>query len=374
MNGYFGNILYVDLTQKSKKIEKFDDVLARNYLGGNGFTAKVLFDLVPPGVDPLAAENAVVFAVGPWTDTAIPSASRACVASKSPLTGLFFDSTFGGAWPSTFKRAGYDALVITGRAEKPTYLVVTDEGVRFREAGELWGRPIRESCDRICEREGGRVDVMAIGPAGENRVRLACMVHTWRKSRDGIAGRGGIAAVLGSKNLKAVAVGGKAKFPIHDAKALRDFVNQTAAQVRTGTKGLHTYGTPILVNMINALGALGSHNLQREVFEACKPISGEVMREHYLDKDTTCYKCPIACGKDYEMNEGEFRGTRWKMPEYETIFALGTMLGNSNPGSLLKGNMLCDELGLDTISLGVTMSLLWECYEKGLVSKADLGF
>ncbi len=372
MHGYHGKILHIDLTGRSSRVEEFDEAFARKYLGGNGFAARLLWDHAKPGVDPLSPENSICFAVGPYTDTAVPSASRACIGSKSPLTDLFFDSTFGGSWPTTFKRTGHDAIVLHGRADAPVYLFLDEEGLHFRDAGDLWGRWIRESCDTISEREG-KADVIAIGPAGENGVRFAALAHTWRKSRDGISGRGGMAAVLGSKNVKAIAVRGKAKFSLADPKALREYVNNTTADVREGTAALHKYGTPILVNMINKMGALGTMNLQKEIFENCDPISGETMLENFLDKDTTCLKCPVACGKDYLMKGGKFDGVRWKMPEYETIFSLGTMLNIGDPGALLRANQLCDELGLDTISAGVTMALAYECFDRGLLTKNDVG-
>ncbi|MEK6712489.1 MAG: aldehyde ferredoxin oxidoreductase family protein [Nitrospinota bacterium] len=372
MLGYQGKILHIDLAARTTRVEEFGAGFARHYIGGNGFGARLLFDLLRPGMDPLSPENVIAFAVGPYTDTAVPSASRACIAAKSPLTGLFFDSTFGGAWPATLKRTGHDAIVLHGRASGPVYLAVSEEGAAFRDARDLKGKWIRETCETVSSREGG-ADVIAIGPAGENAVRFASMTHTWRKSRDGISGRGGMAAVLGSKNVKAIALKGKAKTAVADAKGLRGYVNSTAEDVRKGTAALHKYGTPILVNMINKMGALGTRNLMTEVFENCQPISGEHMLENYLDKDTTCLKCPVACGKDYQMKGGQFDGLKWKMPEYESIFALGTMLGIGDAGAVMRGNMLCDELGLDTVSAGVTMSLAFECFEKGLLKKSDTG-
>ncbi len=372
MLGYQGKILHIDLSNRTSRIEEFGEEMGRTFIGGNGFCAKILWDQLKPGTDALSPENVIVFAVGPYTDSAVPSASRACAAAISPLTGLFFDSTFGGAWPITLKRTGLDAVVLHGKADSLVYLMLTEEGVAFKDASHLKGKWIRETCDTITEDEGG-TDVLAIGPAGENQVRFAAMAHTWRKSRDGISGRGGMAAVLGSKNVKAIAARGKAKTAWADAKALRTYVNETAEDVRTGTAALHKYGTPILVNMINKMGALGTRNLMSEIFENCEPISGEYMHDNFLDKHTTCLKCPVACGKNYLMKGGEFDGLVWKLPEYETIFALGTMLGIGDPGVMLQANMLCDELGLDTISAGVTLSLAFESMEKGLLSEAEVG-
>ncbi|MDA0999389.1 MAG: aldehyde ferredoxin oxidoreductase family protein [bacterium] len=372
MYGYQGKILHVDLTARTSRVEEFGDDFARKYLGGNGFAARILWDHLRPGIDPLSPENVIALAVGPCTDTAVPSASRACIASKSPLTNLFFDSTFGGSWPISLKRSGYDAIVFHGKASGLVYLSINDGKAAIRDAADLKGKWIRETCDTISEKEG-KADVLAIGPAGENMVRYAALAHTWRKSRDGISGRGGMAAVFGSKNLKAIAVGGKAKTGVADAKGLREFVNASAEGIRTGTAALKKYGTPILVNMINKMGALGTNNLQKEVFGNCEPISGETMLANYLDKDTTCLKCSVACGKNYKMKGGKYDGLVWKMPEYESIYALGTMLGIDDPGALLQANMLCDELGLDTVSMGVTLSLAFECFEKGLLKSADTG-
>src|SRR5207247_507069 len=211
-----------------------------------------LSDPAPPGTGPSAPATAVVFSVGPITDTTVPGNSRACVASKSPLTGLFFDSTFGGRFPATLKRTGFDAVVITGRAARPSYLVVTETGALLKPADQLWGRATRDTVQALVLAEGGDADAIAIGPAGE----------------------------------------------------------------------------------------------QREGFAAAGVVGGEEMKAHYHGRDTTCLKCPVACGKQYAIPEGEFAGTRAKMPEYETIFALGPMLGIANPEALIRANDLCDLLGL----------------------------
>ncbi|MFC1491277.1 aldehyde ferredoxin oxidoreductase family protein [Nitrospinota bacterium] len=373
MFGYQGKILYVDLSERTSRVEEFDEVFARKYLGGNGFAARILWDQIGPATDPLSPESAVVLAVGPYTDTPVPSASRACVAAKSPLTGLFCDGSFGGAWPVTLKRTGHDAIVLTGRADAPIYLFVGEEGAAFREAGDLWGKTTQESCEMISDREEG-ADVLAIGPAGENLVLISALVHTWRKSRDGIRGRGGIAAVFGSKNLKGIAVRGKAKTALADPGALRDFLNSVSEEFRKSTATLRKYGTSASINMINKFGGLGTRNLQAETFPEVEPITGEYTVEHFFAKSTSCYKCSVACGNDLEMKGGTWDGLLGKMPEYETLFALGSMLGVNDFGAILKGNQVCDELGLDTISAGVTLALAFECFEKGLITESEVGF
>ena len=373
MHGYHGRILNVNLSSGQVAIETFDETFAKQYLGGNGFAIRLLYERLAAGIDPLAPENVIVFAVGPTTDTTVPGATRCCAGTKSPLTGLFFDTTFGGMFAAVQKRSGFEAIAITGRAAEPVYLLVHEEGAEIKPAGDLWGRYTQETNHAIRDREGGNVEVCAIGPAGENRVRFACAVHTWDKSRDGVAGRGGLGAVMGSKHLKAVAVSGKRKTSVADPEAIKTLLSETREPMKVGTAALKNYGTTILVNMVNKIGALGVRNLQTESYDKADAISGETYKAAYFDKDTTCFKCPVACGKDFHVHDGEYAGTRWKMPEYETIFALGSMLDNAHKGSIVKANELCDQLGMDTISLGVTLAFAFECFEKGLLSRERAG-
>jgi aldehyde:ferredoxin oxidoreductase len=372
MQGYGGRLLFVDCATGATRIEPLAERTARALLGGNGLAARVLLDHVAAGIDAFDPANAVVFAVGPVTDTTVPGNSRACVASKSPLTGLFFDSTFGGRFPATLKRTGFDAVVLTGRAPAPSYVSVDEHGAQLKPAAHLWGRSTREAVNALLEVEGGDADAIAIGPAGEQRVRFAAMAHFW-KNREGVSGRGGIGAVLGSKNVKALVVRGTRKTAIADPAALKALLEETREPLRTGTKALSTFGTPFLVGPINALGALGSYNLKSEVFAEARAVGGESLKEHYHDRDTTCLKCPVACGKQYAISEGEFAGTRAKMPEYESIFALGPMLGIANPEALILANDLCDLLGMDTISMGVTLAFVCEALERGWLKPSDIG-
>ena len=373
MHGYHGRILTVNLSSGQVDIETFDETFAKQYLGGNGFAIRLLYERLAAGIDPLAPENMIVFAVGPTTDTTIPGATRCCAGTKSPLTGLFFDTTFGGMFAAAQKRSGFEAIAITGRAAAPVYLLVHEDGAEIKPADDLWGRYTQEANHAIRDREGGGVEVCAIGPAGENLVRFACAVHTWDKSRDGVAGRGGLGAVMGSKHLKAVAVSGSRKTSVADPGAIKTLLGETREPMKVGTAALKNYGTTILVNMVNKIGALGVRNLQTEWYDKADAISGETYKAAYFDKDTTCFKCPVACGKDFHVHDGEYAGTRWKMPEYETIFALGSMLDNAHKGSIVKANELCDQLGMDTISLGVTLAFAFECFEKGLLSHARAG-
>ncbi len=373
MYGYGGKLLFVDLSNGQVAVEGLDEGFARSYLGGNGFAARLLFDHLPKGLDPFDPRNALVVATGPITDTSPSGNSRACVASKSPLTGLFFDSTFGGRFPCTLKRTGFDALLITGRADSPVYLLVTEQGVEVKPARHLWGKTTRETVEAIQAEEGKEVDVLATGPAGERLVRFACLAHYW-KNREGISGRGGLGAVMGSKKLKAIAVAGSKKTEVAAPLALRVLLDETREPLKKGTVALSDFGTQYLVHVTNTLGALGSYNMRTETFPEADAISGETMKERFFEKDTTCLKCPVACGKVFHVHKGEYAGIRAKMPEFETLYALGTMLGNSHGGSLIKANELCDSLGMDTISLGVTLAFAFECFERGLLPEKEVGF
>jgi aldehyde:ferredoxin oxidoreductase len=373
MHGYQGRILHINLSNGRSEIESFDEDFARAYLGGNGFAVRLLYDRLAPGVDPLSPENIVVFAVGPATDTAIPGTTRCFVGTKSPLTGLFFDSTFGGMFAAMQKRAGFEAVAISGRAAEPVYLLVDENGAHIKPAADLWGKYTQDANHAIRDRERGEVEVVSIGPAGENLVRFACAVHSWDKSRDGVAGRGGLGAVMGAKRLKAVAVTGTRKTSVADPDAVKALLDEIRESMKTGTAGLKNYGTPILVNMINRIGALGVRNLQTETYDKADKIAGETYKADCFEKDTTCFRCSVACGKDFAVAGGDYSGTRWKMPEYETIFALGSMLDNAHKESIIKANEMCDQLGMDTISAGVTIAFATECYEKGILSRDRAG-
>jgi aldehyde:ferredoxin oxidoreductase len=374
MTGYGGRVLHVDLASGAGEPRLLDEATARALLGGNGLAVRLLWDAVPTGVDPYDPGNAVALAVGPVTDTLVPGNSRACIAAKSPLTGLFFDSTFGGRFPATLKRTGFDAIVVSGRAPHPVYLVVDERGATLRDARGLWGRTTRETVEAVHAAEGPEADVLAIGPAGERRVRFACLAHYW-KNREGVAGRGGIGGVCGAKHLKAICVTGGRKTAVADPARLKQLVDETREPMKKGTANLSLYGTPFLTGPINALGALGSYNLREEVYREAAEIDGPSLRGHYHDRDTTCLKCPVACGKQFAVppEVPRYGGTRGKMPEYETLFAFGSMLGNPNAPSIIQANILCDLLGLDSISMGGTLAFVAECVELGLLSPDAIG-
>ncbi len=263
---------------------------------------------------------------------------------------------------------------MTGQASEPVYLMVDEGGATVRDARSLWGKTTRDTVEAVQAVEGADADVLAIGPAGEHRVRFACLAHYW-KNREGVAGRGGIGAVWGAKHLKAVCVKGARKTTVADPARLKQLVDETREPMKKGTANLTTYGTPFLTGPINALGAFGAYNVRQETYADWELLDGRSLKAHYHDRDTTCLKCPVACGKHFAVpaDVPDYGGVRGKMPEYETIFAFGSMLGNSNAPSIVHANILCDLLGLDSISMGVTLAFVAECLERGLLDPADVG-
>jgi aldehyde:ferredoxin oxidoreductase len=362
----------VDVTSGQQRIEAFDAAYARAYLGGNGFAAKLCYDRIPPRIDAFDPRNLVIFATGPVTDSVIPGNNRNCVGGKSPLNGLFFDSTFGGRFAGTQRHTGFDAIILSGAAPEPVYLVVNEQGATLKPAKAFWGQSTLPAAQAILAQEGSESDIVTIGPAGEKRVRMSALAHYWR-SREGFGARGGLAAVLGSKMVKAVVVRGTQKAEFANAEALKALVNETREALKKGTYNLHTYGTPNLVKGINAIGGLGFRNNSFEYSAEAEQVGGERYREEFRQKDTTCNKCPVACGKLFEVKAGEYAGTVWKMPEYESIYAFGPMHDNLDPASLVKAEELCDQYGLDTISTGVTIAFVLECLERGLLTERQVG-
>jgi len=371
MFGHSGNILRVDLTGGTVRREACAPEFARMFLGGNGFVAKLVHDTTPPAIDPLAEQNAIVFAVGPLTATPVWGTSRGHLGAVSPLTGYFADSNYGGDFAAAQKRAGFDAICITGKSARPVYISVTDAGAHIKDAADVWGLTTEETNNLLQRREGGSSVSASIGPAGENRVLFASVICGGR--RPGAAGRGGFGAVMGSKNLKALVVGGRRKTRIAQPQRLRTLLDEQKDALQQGCAVLTDVGTPFLVGMINDRGALCTHNARREVCSFADDIGAAVLKENHVVRNVACSGCPVACGKLVHVPAGEYAGRTLKMPEYETIYALGAMLDNPDIVSIMNANAACDLYGLDTISMGVTLSFVAECLEQHVVSQADLG-
>ncbi|MBN1882563.1 MAG: aldehyde ferredoxin oxidoreductase family protein [Deltaproteobacteria bacterium] len=372
MHGHTGKYITVNLSNGSVEVETYDTAFARKYLGGNGFAAALIRAMVPKDSSPFSPENTIVFAVGPLTGTPVWGCGRGHVASISPLTGIFADSNYGGDFAVALKKAGCDALAITGASDTPVYLSVTGGSVVIKDASDLWGMDTRKAHEELISRGEKGMQTAIIGPGGENRVLFASVMMSGR--RLSAAGRGGVGAVMGAKKLKAVVAGGDEEITVADKPALTEYLKTLIDDVREKAKGLTDIGTPILVNKINAHGTLGTRNNSRETFSQAGAISGEVIKEKYMEKRIACRGCPVACGKTVAVPRGDAGGRSVKMPEYETIYSLGSMLENDDIISIMNANSVCDDMGLDTISMGVTLSFVAECLERGAVTEEDLGY
>ncbi|MFC6835508.1 aldehyde ferredoxin oxidoreductase family protein [Halomarina ordinaria] len=370
---YGGEILHVHLDTGETEREAIDPADARRFLGGNGFAAKQVYEHVPDDADAFDPENVLAFAVGPMNYTPFQSTSRGVVGFVSPMTGGFFDSTFGGTFPQAQKTTGFEVVVLHGVAEDLSYVHVDEEGARLEDASEFAGMDTYETCAAVREAEGRghETHVVAAGPAGENRVRFACLLHDG-KLREGVAGRGGAGAVLGSKNVKAVAIReGEFTPEPADESGLRELANGQMGELMNETEMLQEYGTSGLVNPINEMGKLGTHNYQHEQADEAdaEAVSGETLKSKYVTEDTTCANCAVRCGKHVSVQSEGL--TEAKIPEFESLFATTTMQEVYDIKRVMKANDLCDRLGMDTISWGVTVAFARECNEQGLLDHHD---
>ena len=368
MNGYTGKALIIDLTErKSEEIELSQSML-RAYLGGSGLAVRLLYDHLAPGVDPLEPGNVIVFACGVFAGTIVPAAAKHSVATKSPLTGMLGDAMAGSFFSHTLKRAGYDAVVILGRADTPVYVFIDDHTVYFRDARALWGQECFATEEAIREELGDEaVRVSAIGTAGENLVRFACIGN----DRGRQAGRTGPGAVMGSKNLKAIAVRGSGAVAVAD----NDAVYQTSCDLITQAQGPATGkyrepGTVGNVLTLNRLGVLPVRNFQRTALDEAEGISGETLHRRHHEKTVACAACPIACEQVMKVAEGSHAGARVSV-DYETLFALGPCCDVDDLPAVIRAAELCDTLGMDTLSTGVTLAWAMEAAERGLLPPDD---
>ena len=360
MNGWAGKILELNLTDRTITEHPLDMQMARQFLGGRGLGARFLWDLVGPEVDPLSPDNVLIFATGPLTASAFQTSNRFSVSTKSPLTGTILDANSGGWWGMQFKRTGYDALIIRGRAEKPVWIEITPEQVQILDAEHLWGKGVFETTD-ILGQDRNKRNVLCIGPAGENLSRMAAIMNDRERS----LARGGPGAVMGSKNLKAIVVEGKERNKPAD-KELYKFVSYETGKILKASpltsQALPEFGTAVVMNVVNTIGALPTRNFQQSQFEHAENISGERLTETILVKNQSCWACPISCTRITQTKNGRGEG-----PEYETTWAFGAQLGVDDLEIIAEANYLCNDLGLDTISTGNTIGCAMEMAERGLI-------
>ncbi|MBI2952775.1 MAG: aldehyde ferredoxin oxidoreductase family protein [Chloroflexi bacterium] len=368
--GYNGRILRVDLSRGEVTVEDVREAFFRTYFGGRGFIVHRLLNDVPRGADALSEENRLVFATGVFTGSGLAGSGRNSVGAKSPLTNAYGEAEAGGFWGAELKRTGYDAIVVEGKAAHPVYLSILGDEVQMRDARHLWGMTTGESCAAITREIGdARVRLAQIGPAGENLARLASIINDLKHA----AGRTGLGAVMGSKNLKAIAVRGPKGPPMADAKKVQSFVKWFGAAYIELSGGLHDVGTSDGVLYFARNGGLPTRNFREGTFTGAENISGERMRDTILVGRGSCFACPVCCKREVKVNGRYDVDPSYGGPEYETLAALGSNCGVDDLEAVAKANELCNAYGLDTIGTGATIAFAMECFENGLITEKETG-
>ncbi|MGC8562739.1 MAG: aldehyde ferredoxin oxidoreductase family protein [Thermoplasmata archaeon] len=366
--GFTRKFLRVDLSNGSVKIEDTNMQWARDYIGGQGLATRYFVDEVDPKVDPLSPDNILIMAPGPLTGTSAPTAARYMAVTKSPLTGTITRSNSGGFFGARLKHSGFDMIIIKGKADHPVYLYTHDGMAEIKDATHLWGKDVFETDDVLKRETSPKVSVACIGPAGENLVKFASIMNDKHRA----AGRNGVGAVMGSKNLKAI-VSLPGKMPtIGHAGEYKSTLTAMLKKIKENpvtSQGLPAYGTEVLVNIINRSGIYGNNNyLDSGEDPLAELVSGETLAATYLIRNTPCFACPIACGRVSKYNERETEG-----PEYESTWALGPNVGIHDLYPIIAANDNADRLGYDTITAGNTFSAAMELYEKGKIPDKDVG-
>jgi aldehyde:ferredoxin oxidoreductase len=365
-----GTILRVNLATGAIKREELSEKLKLQFIGGRGFGVKMLFDELAPGIDPLSPDNKLIFQCGPLAGTGAQSCSRWIVTTKSPLTGGYFRSCAGGPFGAEVKRAGYDILIVEGRAAGPVYIWIDDDRIELRDAAQLSGKLTHETAAAIrAELGDSRIKAAVIGPAGEKLVRFSAIVDERRT-----ASRGGVGAVMGAKNLKAIAVRGTKHPALADREALMAIIKKQMERVKTDPRlqGFRHLGTAAAVGFCHELGIYPVRNFQRGVMPEVNGSLTAVKFDELFQRDAYCKSCPIHCGSIYTVPPGPFSGEPCEGPEYETLYSFGGEIGNSAPALVIEANRLCDDYGVDTMTAGATIGFAMECYEKGILAKNDL--
>jgi aldehyde:ferredoxin oxidoreductase len=371
MYGWMGTILRVDLTTGRISKEATDRKDAELFIGARGLGTKIFTDEVDPDVDPLSPENKLVFAPGPFSGTSAPSGGRYHVVTKSPLTGAIAGSNSGGTFGPELKYAGYDALIFEGKAAAPVYLWIRDDEVEIRDASRIWGKWVPETSDLLRAETDEEAKVACIGPAGEKLGLMAAIMNDMHRA----AGRSGVGAVMGSKNLKAVVVVGTKGIKVADPKAFQAEVTKGTRQIKAhpvGGAGLKDYGTDVLVNILNETGALPTRNFQDGYFPQADKVGGESLTKEVLVRPKGCFSCVISCGRVSKVKNPKYAG-EGEGPEYEAAWSMGPDCAIDDLDAVTRSNHLCNELGLDSISVGSTIACAMELYEAAILPKEDTG-
>jgi len=367
-----GRILRVDLKNGAIRYEALNQTWARDFIGGRGLGMRYLFEEVDPKCDPMGPANKLIMMTGPLTGTSAPTGARYMVMTKSPLTGAVTCSNSGGHFPAMLKRTGIDGIIFEGCSPKPVYLHVTEDGAQLKSAEHIWGKNTHQTTDLLKGETDETAKVACIGPAGEKGVLFAAIMN----DKDRAAGRSGVGAVMGSKGLKAVVAAGHRKVPLHDEAAFRQTVKEVIDSFKDSFKDqpppLRTYGTAITAIGTQNAGIFPTHNFQQGTFEHWEKIGGEALTKRFLVKPRACFSCPIACGRVTRVPVGPYQG-EGEGPEYETIYSLGSNCGIQDLAALTKANYICNEMGMDTITMGATIACAMEMYEKGILKTSQIG-
>ena len=368
--GYWGKILWVDLSCEKTTVRTFEEDYARKYLGGVGLAARIIYDSVTKSTNPLGPGNVLVFATGPFQAAPIASSGRCHVAAKSPLTGYWGESSGGGNIGPELKRAGFDAVSITGKAKRPVYLWIKDGKAEIKDASEYWGLDTVKVTDALRgEVNDAKAAVRSIGPAGENLVRFACIAN----DKHGYFGRCGLGAVMGSKNLKAVVVRGTLSPPVADPDKLKVIYDSSLIKVKKSpvTEGLRVHGQAAAVAPREELGLLPMKNWAQDTWPEASEIGAPRFTEELQAKPWACPNCVI--GSHRRITHPRYSECETGGPEYETLAMIGSNLLIKDLDALVKANELCNRYGIDTIEIGAVLGWAFECYEKGLITKDDTG-
>jgi len=370
MNGYNGKILRVNLTNGQISVDEPGEDYYRRYLGGRGFIIEKLLTEMPSGVDSLGPENKLIFALGPMTGHPLPGGGRNSIGAKSPLTDAFGESEVGGFWGAELRRAGFDAIIVEGASAAPVYLKIENGNAELRDAGKIWGMDIADAEKAVHEELGAKnFRTAAIGPAGENLVRIACIINDISHA----AGRTGLGAVMGSKKLKLIAVKGDKTPEIANREEIIKMAQALAKSTKEKPTVFSTHGTGAGVENFEKIGNLPIRNFQGGTFPGAKEISAQRMQEKgYYDKMESCFGCPVRCKKKLKEISAPWPvDPIYGGPEYETLGAMGSNCGIDNVEAVMKGHELCGRYGMDTISAGATIAFAMECVEKGILTKED---
>lgn len=367
MYGYNGKVLRVNLTDETFKVEQLDEAKAKKFIGSRGLGVKTYFDEVDPKIDPLAEDNKLLIVGGPLTGSPMPTSGRFMVVTKSPLTGTIAIANSGGKWGAEFKNTGFDMIILEGKAKSPIYINMVDDKIEFRPADHVWGKVVGETTELLAKETDPKSKVLCIGPAGEKLSFMAAIMN----DVDRAAGRGGVGAVMGSKNLKAIVVRGTGKVKVADeekAKAVSAAKIKILRDDPVAGGGLPTYGTAVLVNIINENGVHPTRNFQLSYAPEADKVSGETLTKERLVRKNPCHRCPIACGRWVKLPDG----TECGGPEYETLWCYGADCDCYDLDAVNIANMLCNEYGLDTISAGCTIAAAMELYQRGYIKDEEI--